>query len=140
MYVVHQRNCGGKPTVSNDSATLSWITESGFGSSVVGAELNLKKVDNAWSQSGCLNIEEVLSGSVSVAKSGNYTISPSSVDYDSLYIARLQWIDSAGNKFLVKDGDCYFTLQPSELVFVCTCRILIHLLHDHEYCINRQRV
>ena len=118
--VVDWASCGGKPTVSNNTAILSWISANGsFGHNVSRAELELTKVDNAWNQIGCFNLGEAISMSGNVSSFSNYTIPSNSVDYDSLYIARLQWVDSAGNKHLVKDGDCYFTLQPSELVFVC---------------------
>ena len=80
--------------------------------------MKLAKVDNAWSQIGCFSLGEAILTSGNVSSFSNYTIPSNYVDYDSLYIARLLWVNSAGNKYLVKDGDCYFTLQPSELVFV----------------------
>lgn len=115
MYVVDWKYCGDKPTISNDSAILNWIRSNtyGSGSSVVSAELDLRKVENAWSQTGCFSLGENLSElGLNISASYNYTIP--SVDYNSLYIARVWWLDSTGQKYYIKDGDCYFTLQPSE--------------------------
>ena len=102
---------------SNNLAILDWTkTNSSYGSNVMKTELDLRKVYKPWSQTGCFNPVETIIEEASV--SDYYSISSNYVDYDSLYIARLLWVDSAGNKYHIKDGDCYFTLQPSEHVLV----------------------
>lgn len=109
-YVVNQSFCGSKPTVSNNPATLKWV---GSGNSIVSATLDIRKVENAWSQTGCFNLQETLPESgMSFPATSTHTIS--SVDYDSLYIVKLFWVDSEGTSFYNRDGDCYFTMQPSK--------------------------
>ena len=112
------RYCGNKPTITNNPAiprwsqtTLNWL---GSSSRVASATLDIRKVDNAWRQTGCFSLKNASSISGSVPASFSYTIPPYFVDYDSLYIAKLWWEDSNNTKFYNIDGDCYFTLQPSE--------------------------
>ena len=117
---MHQQFCGYKPTVSNDPAILKWDRGLylGYGSRVENATLDIRKIDRAWSQTGCFNLGDPISGSGPVPASSEHTLS--SVDYDSLYIARILW-ESNGTSYYIKDGDCYFTLQPSERINVVQC-------------------
>ena len=117
---MHQQFCGYKPTVSNDPAILKWDRGLylGYGSRVENATLDIRKIDRAWSQTGCFNLGDPISGSGPVPASSEHTLS--SVDYDSLYIARILW-ESNGTSYYTKDGDCYFTLQPSERINVVQC-------------------
>ena len=113
MYVADWNNCGSTPTLySNNLARLVWYH---WNRRVARATLEIRKVDNAWSQTKCFNLAAALPESRSVSAYSFYTLS--SVDYDSLYVARLIWVDSNGTKYYNKDGDCFFTLQPSERVF-----------------------
>ena len=124
---MHQKFCGNKPTVSNDPAILKW--DRGFHNRVENATLDIRKIDRAWSQTGCFNLGNPLSGSGSVPASSEHILL--SVDYDSLYIAGLFWV-SNGTSYYIKDGDCYFTLQPSEWInvysTVCVC-----CMHDYNF-------
>ena len=115
-----QQFCGNKPTVSNNPAILKWDLgiDLGYGNRVENATLDIKKIDRAWSQTGCFNLGDPISGSGPVPASSEHTLS--SVDYDSLYIARIFW-QSDGTSYYIKDGDCYFTLQPSEWINVVQC-------------------
>ena len=112
MYVVDSRYCGSKPTITNrwSQTTLNWL---GSGSGVASVTLDIRKVDNAWRQTGCFSLKNASSVSYYNVPA-SYTIPPHLVDYDSLYIAKLWWADSNNTEYYNKDGDCYFTLQPSE--------------------------
>ena len=117
-----QQFCGNEPTVSNDPAILKWDLgiDLGYGSRVGNATLDIRKIDRAWSQTGCFNLGDPISGSGPVPASSEHTLS--SVDYDSLYIARMFWVrNGTSTSYYIKDGDCYFTLQPSEQINVVQC-------------------
>ena len=110
MYAVSSENCGNQPTVSNDNATLYWDR----GNSTY-TYLDIRRVDNAWNQNGCLSQgHSVLSYKYFYASS-SYTIPSYHVDYDSLYVARMLW---SFRSRLFYGSDCYFTLQPSEYIVV----------------------
>ena len=117
---MHQEFCGNKPTVSNDPAILKWNLgiNLGYGKRVDSATLDIRKIDRAWSQTGCFNLSDPISESGPVPASSQHTLS--SVDYDSLYVARIFWVRN-GTRYYIKDGDCYFTLQPSEQINVVQC-------------------
>ena len=114
MYVVDWSYCANKPTIYNYPATLWWNRFRYR--RAVNATLDIRKVDNAWSQTGCFSLGSVSSVSYNVRASykNYYTLPQHFVDYDSLYIARVWWANSTDTEFYIKDGDCYFTLQPSE--------------------------
>ena len=113
MYVADWNNCGSTPTLySNNPAKLVWYQ---WNRGVERATLEIRKVDNAWSQTTCFNLGAALPESGRVFENSEHNLS--SVDYDSLYVARLLWMDSNGTTYYNKDGDCFFTLQPSERVF-----------------------
>ena len=119
MYVVSWRKCGwwSRPLrlLSDSPATLRIR---GYSRASKNATLDIRKVDNAWSQTGCFNLGGTLpesgpvpaSSTQNVYSSGTVTLSP--VDYNSLYVARLFWVDNEGTNYYNRDGDCYFTLQP----------------------------
>ena len=128
---MHEEFCGNETTVSNDPAILKWDLgiDLRCGCRVENASLEIRKIDRAWSQTGCFNLSDPISGSGPVPASSEHTLS--SVDYDSLYIARIFWV-SNGTSYYIKDADCYFTLQPSEWInvysTVCVC-----CMHDYNF-------
>ena len=112
LYAVNPEYCGNRPDIrgSNNRAILYWTS----GEGVTRTYLHVRKVDNAWNQKECFNLayfswtEGV---PARVPASFNQTIY--GVDYDSLYVARVLWYVN-GTYHYGGDGDCYFTLQPSE--------------------------
>ena len=102
--------CGSSPTLSsNNPATLKWYK---WYTQIRNATLDIRKVGNPWSGTGCFSIGGTLPESGPVPATSTHTIS--SVDYDSLYVARLYWMDSEGKEYYNRNRDCYFTIQPSE--------------------------
>lgn len=109
-YVESWVNCGGYwSSLSSNNTTFQWWSYGYHNTS-----LDIRKVADPWSRTGCFylggTLPEIESGPVPA--SSTYTIS--SVDYNSLYVARLLWVDSEGTQFSIRGGDCYFTIQPSE--------------------------
>ena len=102
--------CGNMPTVINPS-TVNWAR--GSGSFVDHASLEIRKADNIWSQTatGCLSTEQVVSDS-HVSSSSSRSVP--NVDYDSLYIARVLWLDSSNNPYYHVNSECYFIPRRSE--------------------------
>ena len=113
MYAVSSGNCGNQ-TVSNDNATLYWA------SNITYAVVDIRRVDNAWNQKGCLGLGHSVLRNRFVFVPSSYTIPSYNVDYDSLYVVRMRW---SGSYFF----DCYFTLQPSEYIGV-TGQCALHTL------------
>lgn len=138
MYVANWNNCGSTPTLySNNPAILRWYQ---WNRGVERATLEIRKVDNAWSQTTCFNLGATLPESGPVFEN-NSEHNLSSMDYDSLYIARLLWMDSNGTNYYNKDGDCLFTLQPREWVFTYNIIWYIYPVYasgmattNHQHC------
>ena len=59
---------------------------------------------------GCLNAVEV--ASLHVSRSASYSLP--SVDYNSLYIAKVLWLDSSNNVHYLNNSECYFIPQRRE--------------------------
>ena len=98
--------CGNVPMVT-DSGTFSW---SG-GYPVYRAYLEVRRVANIRGQlTGCLVTVEVASRHVS--RSSLYPLP--SVDYNSLYIAKVLWLDSSNNAHYRNNSECYFIPQRRE--------------------------
>ena len=76
--------------------------------------VDVRKVNAIWNQTGCLNSEPVTSfyAHPSTSMLTNYTFP--SMDYDSLYIAKVLWIDSSSNYYYLGNSECYFIPQRSE--------------------------
>ena len=109
LYVVSSGNCGYWPTLRSNNATFRWWSWGYHNTS-----LDIRKVADPWSGTGCFYLGETLPEIESgpVPASSAYNIS--SVDYNSLYVARLYWVNSEGTQFSNRGGDCYFTIQPSK--------------------------
>ena len=104
--------CGSNPTLTN-SNTVRWTR--GSGSNVYNGSLEIRKVDDIWSQraTGCLNSVQLPVVSYSISQ--NYwSYSVPNVDYDSLYIARVLWLDSSNNPYYHVNSECYFIPRRSE--------------------------
>ena len=87
---------------------VSW---SGLGLGVYSAYLEVRRVANIRGQlTGCLDAMEVDSRHVS--RSSSYSLP--SVDYNSLYIAKVIWLDSSNNAHYLNNSECYFIPQRSE--------------------------
>ena len=115
LYAVNPEFCGNRPDVrgSNNRAILYWKS----GEGVTRTFLHIRKVDNAWNQKECFNLTTVSwteGVPVRVPASFSRTISSWEVDYDSLYVARVFWYVNGTYHYDGDDGNCYFTLQPSE--------------------------
>lgn len=103
--------CGNMPTVTNPR-TIQWWH--GDGSYVNRAYLEVLRVANIRSQlPGCLNAVKVTSQHVS--RFSSYALP--SVDYNSLYIAKVLWLDSSDNAHYSHNSDCYFIPQRREYLY-----------------------
>ena len=124
MYAVSSQNCGNQPTVSD--AILYW--DRGVSNST-DAYLDIRRVDNAWSQKGCFSLGHSVLRNRRFSASSSYAIPSRHVDYDSLYVVRMRW-NFQGSSYY--GSDCYFTLQPSEYIVVTgQCAFTAGLpLHD----------
>ena len=104
----NNRYCGNMPTVTNPG-TFSW--SGGDGSDVHRAYLEVRRVANIRGQlTGCLGAVQVASRHVS--KLSSYSLTP--VDYNSLYIAKVLWLDSSNNAHYQNNSECYFIPQRRE--------------------------
>ena len=75
------------------------------------AYLEVRRVANIRGQlSGCLDAVEVASRHVST--SSPYPLP--TVDYNSLYIAKVLWLDSSNNAHYRNNSECYFIPQRRE--------------------------
>ena len=104
--------CGSNPTVTNPSTSnVSWTIGSGY--NVNYTSLEIRRVDNIWSQTatGCLS-------SVHVVSTSSAFYSVPNVDYDSLYIARVFWYDFSHNRYYRNNSECYFIPQRSEYLYM----------------------
>ena len=108
------RYCGNKPTVTNPG-TFSWY---GSRSGVYRAYLELRRVANIRGQlTGCLDAVQVASRHVS--RLSSYSLP--SVDYNSLYIAKVLWLDSSNNAHYLNNSECYFIPQRREYSHTPEC-------------------
>ena len=62
---------------------------------------------------GCLNTVEV--ASLHGSRSASYSLP--SVDYNSLYIAKVLWLDSSNNAHYLTNSECYFIPQRREYLY-----------------------
>ena len=101
--------CGNGPMVTNPGTVrVSW---SGDMFNVHRAYLEVRRVANIRGQlTGCLVTVEVASRHVS--RSSLYPLP--SVDYNSLYIAKVLWLDSSNNAHYRNNSECYFIPQRRE--------------------------
>ena len=65
-------------------------------------------------QTGCLNAVEV--AALHASSSSSYSLP--SVDYNSLYIAKVLWLDSSNNPHYLNNSECYFIPQRREYILV----------------------
>ena len=105
--------CGGAPRIIPGSSTVQWRNY--YPNIINQTYLEVRKVNDVWSQTGCLNSEEVIhSRSFYGTSASTIRYQFPSMDYDSLYIAKVFWIDRSSNAYYRNNSECYFIPQRSE--------------------------
>ena len=107
--------CGGSPQMQMaDPNTVEWNTSSLANHSYV----EVRKVNDIWSQTGCLNSDEVASFRAFPPSVPSYTFP--TTDYDSLYIAKVICLDNSYRAYYRNTSECYFIPRRREYSHVHT--------------------
>ena len=75
--------------------------------------VEVRKVNAIWNQAGCLNSNRVTSFSAYPNASMPTSYTFPSMDYDSLYIAKVLWLNN-NSIYYLHNSECYFIPQRSE--------------------------
>ena len=100
--------CGTSPQMT-DPSTVQWSNPPQVNHSYV----EVRKVNNIGNQTEC-NSDGVTSFEVFSFNTANYTFP--SIDYDSLYIAKVRWPDYSDifRQYYLRNSECYFIPQRRE--------------------------
>ena len=96
-----------------DSNAVRW-SNPGF---VNHSYVEVRKANSISTKTGCLNSARVTSFRAFPDYSPNYTFP--ATDYDSLYIAKIIWLDDSYNAYYRNNSECYFLPQRREYTRTC---------------------